>query len=112
MPVAEDGMEVDDEVFLLGREGAALEVGTEVVDPAESAALAAALQPGVPSNVAPAALPVAHHVVYQLFVLLRRPQPLAQLITCSHTATAVAVTATHVICEQRLITRSGRGGRI
>ena len=39
-------MEVDDEVFLLWREGAALEVRTEVVGPPEAAALAAAVQPG------------------------------------------------------------------
>jgi hypothetical protein len=37
-------VEREDEVLLLLREAAALEVGAEVVDPPEAAALAAALQ--------------------------------------------------------------------
>ena len=79
LPVAEDGVEADDEFLLLRREGAALEVRPEVVDPPEAAALAAALQAGVPGHVAPRALPAPQHVRHQLLVLLRRPQPLAQL---------------------------------
>jgi len=79
VPVAEDGVEADDELLLLRREGAALEVRPEVVDPPEAAALAAALQAGVPGHVAPRAMPAPQHVRHQLLVLLRRPQPLAQL---------------------------------
>ena len=44
-PVAQDLMERDDEVLLLLREAAALEVRAEVVEPTQAAALAAALQP-------------------------------------------------------------------
>lgn len=42
--VAEDGVELDDEVFFVGGEGAALEVGAQIVDPPQTAALAAPLQ--------------------------------------------------------------------
>ena len=72
-------MEVDDEVLFLRREGAALEVRAEVVDPPEAAALAAPLQPGVARHVAPRPLPAPQHVRHQPLVLLRRPQPLPQL---------------------------------
>jgi hypothetical protein len=37
-------VEVDDEFFFIGGEGAALEVGAQVVDPPQTAALAAPLQ--------------------------------------------------------------------
>jgi hypothetical protein len=47
-PVPQDLVERDDEVLLLLREAAALEVGAEVVDPPQAAALAAALQPCTP----------------------------------------------------------------
>jgi hypothetical protein len=78
-PISEHGVEPDDELLLLRREGAALEVRAEVVDPAEAAALAAALQAGVPGHVGPRPLPAPQHVRHQLLVLLRRPQTLAQL---------------------------------
>jgi hypothetical protein len=42
--VAEDLVELDDEVLFVGGEGAALEVGAQVVDPPQTAALAAPLQ--------------------------------------------------------------------
>ena len=44
-PVAEDPVERDDVVLLLLREAAALEVGAEVVEPPQPAALAAAVKP-------------------------------------------------------------------
>lgn len=50
LPVAEDAVDVDDGALLLLGEGAALEVGPEVVDPPEPAALAAPLQPCDPIN--------------------------------------------------------------
>ena len=72
-------MERDDVVLLLLREAAALEVGAEVVDPPEAAALAAAVQPGEPGDGAPAADAVPDDVVVELLVFLGRPQPLAVL---------------------------------
>jgi hypothetical protein len=72
-------VEADDELLLLRREGAALEVRPEVVDPPEAAALAAPLQPGVPGHIAPRTLSTPQHVRHQPLVLLRRPQPLPQL---------------------------------
>ena len=72
---------MDDELLLLRREGAAFKVRPEVVNPAEAAALAAALEAGIPGDVAPTALPIVHHVIHQLIVFLRRPQPLSELAT-------------------------------
>jgi hypothetical protein len=43
-------VEREDEVLLLLREAAALQVGAEVVDPPQAAALAAALQPCTHQN--------------------------------------------------------------
>ena len=51
-------MERDDVVLLLLREAAALEVGAEVVGPAEAAALAAAEQAGELGDEPPAAMAV------------------------------------------------------
>lgn len=62
---------MNDELLLLRREGAAFKVGPEVVNPAEAAALAAALEAGIPGDVTPAALPIIEHVVHQLVVFLR-----------------------------------------
>lgn len=79
VPVAKNGVEMNNEVLLLRGEGAALEIGAEIVDPTEAAALTAALKAGVSGDVAPAALAVGDHVIHQLLVFLRRPQPLPQL---------------------------------
>jgi len=57
-PVAEDLVEREDEVLLLLREAAALQVGTEVVDPPQAAALAAALQPCTQQNAIQAKAPI------------------------------------------------------
>ena len=68
-------MEVDDEALLVVGEEAALEVGAEVVGPAEAAALAAAQQPRHLGHGAPAAAPaVAEDEAHELLVLLRRPR--------------------------------------
>jgi len=74
--VAELGVEADDEALLVGGEVAALDVGAEVVGPAEAAALPAAVQPGGLGQVAPAAnLPaVPLDVLHQGAVLLLRPR--------------------------------------
>jgi hypothetical protein len=45
LPVSEDAVDVDDGALLQLREGAALQVRPEVVDPPEPAALAAPLKP-------------------------------------------------------------------
>jgi hypothetical protein len=46
--VADDGVELDDGLLLLGCEGPALDVRPEVVGPPQSAALAAPVQPCMP----------------------------------------------------------------
>lgn len=71
-------MQMNDELFLLGGESTPLEVRPQVVDPAQAAALAAPLQPGIPCDVAPATLSVVQHVVHELVVLLRGPESLSQ----------------------------------
>lgn len=102
-PVAEDGMKVKNELLLLDGEGAALEIRAQVVDPPKSAALPASLQASIPRDVAPTPLPVPHHVVHQLLVLLRRPQPFPQL------ATVVVVTATSTTDHKVTARRRGIG---
>jgi hypothetical protein len=69
-------MEADDEALLVVGEVAALDVGAEVVGPAEAAALAAAVEPGGLGQVAPAAdvAAVPLDVVHQGAVLLLRPR--------------------------------------
>lgn len=79
-PVAKDGVQMDDQLFLLRGEGTTLEVWSEVVDPTESTALPTPLQAGIPGHIAPTPLPICYHVVHQLVILLRRPQPLPQLV--------------------------------
>jgi hypothetical protein len=73
-PVAELGVEVDDDLLLGVREEAPLEVGAEVVCPAQAAALAAPRQPGQLGHGAPAAMAVCEDEVDELAVLLRRPR--------------------------------------
>jgi hypothetical protein len=74
--VAEDAVQLDDELVLLLREVAALEVGAEVVDPAEAAALAAAQEAGGLGQRAPAPLAVRPDVRDQALVLLLGPRAL------------------------------------
>jgi hypothetical protein len=75
VPVAELGVEVDDDLLLGVREEPALEVRAEVVGPAQAAALAAAQQAGELGHRAPAAMAVGEDEVDELAVLLRRPRP-------------------------------------
>ena len=74
--VAEEAVELDDELVLLLREVAALEVGPEVVDPPEAAALAAAEQAGGLGQRAPAPLAVRLDVRHEPVVLLLGPRAL------------------------------------
>ena len=74
-PVAELGVEVDNDQLLGVGEEAALEVRAEVVGPAQAAALAAAQQAGQLRHRAPAAMAVAQDEADELPVLLRRPRP-------------------------------------
>ena len=72
------GVELDDEALLLRGEGPLLEVGPEVVRPAEAAALAAAEQPGVLLHRVPVPFAVLLDVVHQDGVLRGRPGPFLQ----------------------------------
>jgi hypothetical protein len=74
--VAEEAVELDDELVLLLREVAALEVGPEVVDPPEAAALAAAEQAGGLGQRAPATLAVRLDVRDESVVLFLGPRAL------------------------------------
>jgi len=74
--VAEEAVELDDELVLLLREVAALEVGPEVVDPPEAAALAAAEQAGGLGQRSPAPLAVRLDVRDEPVVLLLGPRAL------------------------------------
>jgi hypothetical protein len=73
-------VELDDEVVLVGGEVAALEVGAEVVDPAEAAALAAAEEAGGLGERAPAALAVGADVGDEALVLLLGPRALVSVL--------------------------------
>ena len=66
---------MDDEPFFFIRELASLDVGAEIVGPAQAAALSAAVEPGVIGEIPPAPMAVLLDVVHQLLVLLRRPWP-------------------------------------
>lgn len=77
--VAEEAVELDDELVLVVGEVAALEVGAEVVDPAEAAALAAAEESGGFGERAPAALAVGSDVSDEPVVFLFRPRPFVRV---------------------------------
>jgi hypothetical protein len=78
IPVAELLVEINDELLLVVGEEAALEVGAQVVGPAEAAALAAPEQPRELGDEPPAAMAVREEEGDELLVLLRRPRPLLQ----------------------------------
>uniref|UniRef100_A0A0A9F624 Uncharacterized protein n=1 Tax=Arundo donax TaxID=35708 RepID=A0A0A9F624_ARUDO len=73
-------MQADDGVLLLLREAAPLQVGAQVVDPPQPAALAAPLEPCELGHGAPAPDSVTDDVIVELLVFLRRPKPLAELL--------------------------------
>lgn len=68
-------MEAEDEILLVGGDVAALDRGTEVVHPAEAAALPAAEEAGALRKRSPPPLPFLPYEVGQHLVLLRRPRP-------------------------------------
>ncbi|URE05244.1 hypothetical protein MUK42_03038 [Musa troglodytarum] len=74
--VSKDGVEVNDDLLLVLGELPPLDVRTEIVGPAESAAFAAPVQPGILRQVSPAPVAMPLDVLHQLLVLLRRPRPL------------------------------------
>lgn len=78
-----------DELFFLRGESTTLEVGSQVVNPPESAALAAPLQAGIPSDITPTSLSISQHVAHELLIFFRRPQALSKL-------TVVVVLVVHV----------------
>lgn len=67
-------MEFDDEFVLVAGEIAAFEVGTEIVDPAEAAALAASEEAGGFGERAPAALAVSSNVGNEAIVFFFGPR--------------------------------------
>jgi hypothetical protein len=69
-------VEVDDELLLLVRELAALDVRAEVVGSPEAAALAAPVEPGEVGEAGPVAMAVLLDVVDEELVLLRIPRAL------------------------------------
>lgn len=74
-PVAEETVEAEDEILLVGGDVAALDGGTEVVHPAEAAALPAAEEASALRKRSPPPLPFLPYEVGQHLVLLRRPRP-------------------------------------
>jgi hypothetical protein len=76
--VAELRVELGYEELLVGGEGALLEVGAEVVGPAQAAALAAAQQAGHPLHCVPVPLAVVPDVVHEHGILRGRPRALLE----------------------------------
>lgn len=89
--VAQNGMKMDDKVFLLRRKRTTLEVRPQVVDPTKTTTLSTPLETRVSSNVSPTPLSIAQHVSHQLLVFLRRPQTLPELIIHRRLVLAVSV---------------------
>lgn len=96
-PVAEERMQMDNELFFLRGEGAAFEIRPEIVNPPETATLAAALQAGIPRHLTPTPLAVGEHVMHKLFVFLRRPQPFPKLSSNNVVTAAAAAVAAAVV---------------
>ncbi|URE44824.1 hypothetical protein MUK42_33069 [Musa troglodytarum] len=72
--LAEEAVEAEDEIFLIGCDGTMLDGGAEVVHPSEAAALAAAAEPSALGQRPPPPLPLPPHEARQHLVLLRRPR--------------------------------------
>lgn len=75
LPVAEEAVEAENEILLVGGDVAALDGWAEIVHPPEAAALPAAQQPSPLRQSTPPPLPFLLYVVRQQLVLLRRPWP-------------------------------------
>lgn len=74
VPVAEETVEAEDEIFLIGGDVAALDGRAEVVHPAEAAALPASEEPRLLGQRPPPPLAFSLYVVAQQLVLLHRPR--------------------------------------
>ena len=96
------GVELDDEALLLRGEGPLLEVGPEVVRPAEAAALAAAEQPGVLLHRVPVPFAVLLDVVHQDGVLRGRPWPFLQGRPGAPVRMRRPASAAHVVGHRRV----------
>ena len=79
-------MQLDDELFFLLGERAALEVRPQVVNPSKAAALPTPLQACIPRDIAPTPLPIGEHVGHELVVLLWRPQPFPKFMGAVYAA--------------------------
>jgi len=75
IPIAELGMEINDELLLGSAEEATLEIRAEVVSPPQPAALSAAQQPCQFRHCSPAASAVCQDETEELLVLLCCPRP-------------------------------------
>jgi hypothetical protein len=95
-------VELDDEALLLGGEGALLQVGPQVVCPAEAAALAAPGQPRVLLHGVPVPLAVLLDVVHQDGVLRRRPGPFLQGLAPARRPAVVGRRRVHLVLKDHL----------
>jgi hypothetical protein len=96
------GVELDDEALLLRGEGALLQVGPQVVRPAEAAALAAPGQPRVRLHGVPVPLAVLLDVVHQDGVLRSRPGPFLQGLAPARRSAVVSRRRVHLVLKDHL----------
>lgn len=68
-PVAKKGVQMDDVSFFLWREGSALKVRPQVINPTKATALSTPLQASISCYITPAALSIVHHIVHELVIL-------------------------------------------
>ena len=73
-------MKTNDEILFLRRESATIKVRTKIVDPTKTAAFATSLKACIFSDITPASLPIAYHILHQLWVFLWRPKSLLHLL--------------------------------
>lgn len=97
---------MNDEIFLLWRKCAALEIRSQVINPTETTAFTTSLKTSIPSNVTPAPLSLSYHVPQKLFIFLRWPQPLPKLalnnIVVIATVVVVVVVHNSVFCHDQI----------
>lgn len=68
-PVAKKGVQMDDESFFLRREGAALKVRPQVINPTKATAFPTSLQASISCNITPTTLSIVDHVAHELIIL-------------------------------------------
>ena len=79
VPIAKNGVQMNDEFFLLRWECTTLEVWSQVIDPTKTATFATPLKTSIPSNVTPTPLSICQHVPYEPLIFIWWPQPFSQL---------------------------------